>query len=139
MRRAAFLSVLLVPLLPATASAAAGADVHPLSVAPFAALLLCIAVLPLLAPRFWHRNRNRALVSLGLAAPVAVYLLLRAGPTGGASVTALLHGLGEYVSFIALLGSLYVVAGGVVVRGDPRGSPGRNTLLLGLGALLANV
>src|SRR5262249_57713638 len=89
MRRAAVaLAVLLVPLLPATASAAGGADVHPLSVAPFAALLLCIAVLPLLAPHFWHSNRNRALVSLGLAAPVTVYLLLRAGPTGGAGVPA---------------------------------------------------
>ena len=51
----------------------------------------------------------------------------------------LLHSGEEYVSFIALLGSLYVIAGGIHVSGDLRASPGTNTAILGLGAVLANL
>src|SRR5438874_1099325 len=53
------------------------------SALPFALLLLAIAVLPLLAEKFWHHNRNKALVVAALSLPVALYLLLT-GPDVGA-------------------------------------------------------
>jgi Na+/H+ antiporter NhaD/arsenite permease-like protein len=45
----------------------------------------------------------------------------------------------EYLAFIALLGSLFVISGGIVVSGDIRATPAVNTLFLGIGAVLANV
>jgi Na+/H+ antiporter NhaD/arsenite permease-like protein len=51
----------------------------------------------------------------------------------------LVHSATEYVSFLALLGSLYVIAGGIHVGGDLKATPRNNALLLGLGALLANL
>jgi Na+/H+ antiporter NhaD/arsenite permease-like protein len=106
------------------------------SVLPFVALLASIAVLPLAAPRFWHANRNRALVAAAFAVPFAIALC--AGfPEHGPE--ALGRSLREYASFILLLAALYVIAGGVHVRGSLAGSPLSNTMLLGIGALLANV
>ncbi len=46
--------------------------------------------------------------------------------------------LKEYVPFIVLLFSLYVIAGGIVVRGDVRATPLTNTAIMGVGGLLAS-
>jgi Na+/H+ antiporter NhaD/arsenite permease-like protein len=107
-------------------------DPHPIFVVPFALLLLCIAILPLLAPAFWEHNRNKAVVVGLLSAPIAVWLLFR-------EPSAIVHSLYEYVSFIALLGSLYTVSGGIHLEGDLKATPATNTALLGLGGLLANL
>ncbi|HEX9052776.1 MAG TPA: sodium:proton antiporter [Anaeromyxobacter sp.] len=129
---------LLAALLPAAARAAEGAEL-PLgerlpawSVAPFALMLLAIAVLPLAAPGFWERNRNKALVSLLLGAPVAIGV-------AALEPAAVVHAGREYAAFIVLLGALFVISGGVVVRGTLAGTPGLNTALLGLGAVLASL
>jgi Na+/H+ antiporter NhaD/arsenite permease-like protein len=102
------------------------------AVLPFALLLLAIAVMPLAAAHWWEHNRNKAIVGGVLSLPVVVYLL-RAAPE------ALAHSLVEYASFVALLGALYVVAGGIRVTGDLRATPLTNTLLLAAGAVLANL
>jgi Na+/H+ antiporter NhaD/arsenite permease-like protein len=102
------------------------------AVVPFALLLLCIAVLPLVAHHWWERNRNKAIVGGLFAAPVAAWLLLR-------DPHALGHAALEYVSFVVLLGALYVVAGGIRITGDLRATPATNTALLAIGAVLANV
>lgn len=107
-------------------------DIPLISVLPFAILLLCIAALPLTAPHFWEKNRNKALVAAVLAAPIAIWLL-RTEPH------ALLHTAEEYLAFIALLGSLFVVAGGIHLGGDLRASPRNNTLILGVGGILASI
>ena len=52
---------------------------------------------------------------------------------------AVAHALHEYVAFIVLLGALFVIAGGVVLRGTLSGTPGLNALLLGVGAVLASI
>jgi Na+/H+ antiporter NhaD/arsenite permease-like protein len=52
---------------------------------------------------------------------------------------ALAHELVEYLAFISLLGSLYVISGGVRLGGSLPGTPLSNTALLTFGALLANV
>jgi Na+/H+ antiporter NhaD/arsenite permease-like protein len=125
--------------MPMSLLAAAAFDPPAWTAAPFVLLLLTIAVLPLAAPHFWHRPRNQVLVAALFALPVAGYLVIRNDATGGQSVAALKHELAEYGSFIVLLGALYVVAGGLVVRGDIRGRPLSNTAFLAGGAVLANL
>ena len=102
------------------------------SVLPFVGLLLSIALLPLRAPRFWGRPRSRALVAALWSAPVALALLARAP-------LELLRTARDYASFIILLAALFVISGGIVLRGDLRATPLVNTTFLLAGALLANV
>ncbi|MDL2717790.1 MAG: sodium:proton antiporter [Acidobacteriota bacterium] len=95
---------------------------------PFAALLLSIAVLPLTVPVRWGRPGFQALVA-GLAAlPVAF------GRPG-----ALGHVVPEYLSFVLLLGSLYVVTSGIRITGDIPARPATNVGLLAIGGLLASI
>ena len=121
------------PPLPAGAPPAVLGDLLPVwSVVPFAVMLLAIALMPLLAPGLWEHNRNKALLSLLLGAPIAVW-------TATLESAALLHAANEYVAFILLLGALFVISGGIVVRGTLAGTPGLNAILLGIGAVLASL
>jgi Na+/H+ antiporter NhaD/arsenite permease-like protein len=120
------------------------ADELPLwSVLPFVGLLLSIAVLPMVVGGWWHHVRNQLLVSVAWAAPVLLGLLWLAWSDGGEVGHGASHALGhaaeEYVSFVCLLGSLYVVAGGVLLRGDLEGRPVVNTAFLAAGTVLANL
>jgi Na+/H+ antiporter NhaD/arsenite permease-like protein len=105
------------------------------TVLPFVLLLLSIALLPLALPAFWEANRNKGLVAGALALPVALYLVAAHGAAG---VHELVERAKEYVSFVVLLASLFVVTGGVYVRGSLAGTPLVNTGVLGLGALIAS-
>ncbi len=102
----------------------------PLIMLPFAALLLCIAIAPLILKHHWERSYH--LVALGLTAITASYYIfvLHSG-------SHMLHVGFEYFSFMAVVGSLYVVTGGVhiVVKGEAK--PSINVLFLALGAVLA--
>ena len=114
----------------------AAADVSPALITPFALLLLLIATMPLTPPRLkrlW--DRFYPLAALGLAAVVAVYYLA-AVPGGGAELR---HTAGDYLSFICLVGSLYVVAGGIHLKVKGEATPLANVVFLALGALIANV
>jgi Na+/H+ antiporter NhaD/arsenite permease-like protein len=102
------------------------------SAAPFSILLLAVALLPVLVPHWWHHNTNKALVSAILGLPVAGWI----GWLDGALV---LHTAHEYIAFVILLATLYVVSGGIVVRGALAGTPGLNTTLLALGTVLASL
>jgi Na+/H+ antiporter NhaD/arsenite permease-like protein len=102
------------------------------SVLPFVLTLLGIAVIPLRWPHFWESNRNKGLFSILLGVPVVLYVA--AFDAGVVVHTAL-----EYVSFIVLLGALFVISGGIVLRGDLRATPEVNTGFLAVGALLANL
>jgi Na+/H+ antiporter NhaD/arsenite permease-like protein len=127
---------------PSPAWAAAGGpplDLAPLSALPFVALLLCLAVLPVAAPHFWHSNRNQALIAAACAAPVVAYLLWLGPQTGGRSAALLGYEMAHYVSFIVMLASLYTVCGGIVLRGALRPTPLVNTALLAAGAVLTNL
>ena len=122
------------PLTPATAGVAEALPIHwPWwSLLPFAAMLLSIAVLPLCAPHWWESNRNRGFVALACGGPVAVAMAVMDAHT-------LQHTASEYVAFILLLASLYIITGGIVVRGHPRGAPAVNSIILLLGAATASV
>jgi len=102
------------------------------SVLPFIGLLLSIAILPLAAPHWWEDHKHKAWVGLAFSIPI-VLVILQNDPA------ELGHTLHEYLAFIALLGSLFVVAGGIVLDGDLRGTPAVNAAFLGVGATLANL
>jgi Na+/H+ antiporter NhaD/arsenite permease-like protein len=99
---------------------------------PFVGLLLSIAVLPLAAPRFWESNLRKLGVAAVLAAPILV-LYLRTHPR------ALVHTAEDYVSFIVLLGGLFVISGGILLEGDLEATPRTNAAFLGVGAVLASL
>jgi Na+/H+ antiporter NhaD/arsenite permease-like protein len=107
-------------------------DVPLYAVLPFALLLLAIAVMPLAAGHFWESNRSKGIVTAVVSAPIALWLIL-------SHPDALGHTLVEYLSFLALLGALFVISGGIHVSGDLEGRPSTNTMILGLGAVLANL
>ena len=102
---------------------------------PFAGMLLSIALCPLLMPGVWHRHYGKVTAgwALSLMLPFAVTF------GAGAAALALVHALlAEYLPFIILLTALYTVAGGIHIRGNLHGSPGLNTALLAIGAMLAS-
>jgi Na+/H+ antiporter NhaD/arsenite permease-like protein len=105
------------------------------AIAPFGLYLLLIATLPLFFGAFWEHNRNKLIVAAVVSAPVLVYLL--GGRGGGAQ--ELLRTAVDYVSFIALLGALFTISGGIHLRGSLAGSSGANTLFLAIGAVLGSV
>jgi len=113
-----------------------GARLPLFSVVPFAALLGSIALLPVLAGHWWESNANKAKVAAFFSLPLAVLLVFHFGRTG---LEALAQQMVEYVSLMTLLGSLFVVCGGIFVEGSPAGTPLVNTAILALGAVLANV
>ena len=99
---------------------------------PFVALLAAIAVMPFVDPHWWERHYAKVSVLLGTVCAVYYLCWLR-------SPDRLLHAAHEYVSFIALVGSLFVVAGGIHVRVRGGATPLANCGILLLGAVLANV
>jgi Na+/H+ antiporter NhaD/arsenite permease-like protein len=98
---------------------------------PFVGLLLSIAILPLAAPHLWESNLRKLGISAVLAAPV---LALYARESPG----SLVHAARDYVSFIVLLGGLFVISGGILMEGDLEATPLTNAAILGSGALLAS-
>jgi len=103
---------------------------------PFAGVLLSIAILPLAAPSLWHHHFGKIAAAWALAFLLPFGAAFGPGAAGASFMHALVE---EYVPFIILLTALYTVAGGIHLRGHLHGSPGLNTLLLAVGALLASV
>jgi Na+/H+ antiporter NhaD/arsenite permease-like protein len=131
--------IALAALAPEAAHAATALDGAALRwpwALPFAGILLTIATGPLLFPRFWHRHYGKlafAWSTLTIAPLAALY----GTPV---ALAAFVHEmLTEYLSFIVLLFSLYVVAGGILVTGNLRGTPLVNTVILAFGTLIASV
>ena len=102
---------------------------------PFAGLLLCIAVLPLVKAEWWEAHQPHAVVfwSLLFVLPFAfVY-----GP-GQAFEKVLECIVDDYLTFIILLFGLFCVSGNITMSGDLAGSPRVNVGLLALGTLLSS-
>jgi Na+/H+ antiporter NhaD/arsenite permease-like protein len=105
-------------------------------VLPFAGLLLSMAVLPQMAPRLW-KHRTTWIVafwSLAFSIPYAF----------GHGILSAVHlhtatFLLDYLPFIILIATLFTTAGGLYFTGGESGNPLGNTLLLGLGILLASL
>jgi len=102
---------------------------------PFILLVVLMAVLPLFAARFWERRQH--LIVIALSAVVLSGTALALGPSGAIAVV-LRTIVVDYIPFILLLAALFVAAGGIVVRGNLRGTPVTNTAIFAVGMLLAN-
>ncbi len=105
-----------------------------LTVLPFVALLLVIALAPLVLPRWWHHNTNKALVVFLISIPVLVYL----GRTEIGRLL-LLEKAHEYIGFIVVIGALFMITGGIHIEGSLAGTPLVNTAMLAIGAVLSNL
>lgn len=106
--------------------------VNPVMILPFVLLLLAIALSPFVGNEWW--GKNYPAVSFSLAAISIIYYIFFIHNGIRMLGTAL-----EYFSFIALIGSLFVVSGGIHIRVKGRSTPVANVVLLGIGAVLANL
>lgn len=102
---------------------------------PFAGLLLCIAVLPLVKPEWWEARQPLVVAFWSL-----LFILPFALVTGVemAAETVLECIINDYLTFIVLLFGLFCVAGNITMEGDLAGSPRVNILLLTIGTLLSS-
>ena len=104
------------------------------SMIPFGLMLLVIAVAPLIVAEWWDKNKHKLAVSLLLAIPTAVCLVM-----GGMAKELEHQLLADYVPFLVLLMALYVITGGIHLSGDIKAKPWINTSFLALGWLLASI
>lgn len=104
------------------------------SVLPFAMMLACIAVLPLVpaTAHWWEKRSSQLAIALVLGLPVALWMWIAGGwQVVFASVV-------EYAQFIMLLLALFVVSGGIFLKGDIQATPRNNTIFLAIGGALAS-
>jgi Na+/H+ antiporter NhaD/arsenite permease-like protein len=111
-----------------------GVEILPVSawmMLPFALLLLAIAVGPFLHRHWWERYYPHVSIGLGLfvCGYYAIYL----------DYHRMLETCVDYFSFIVLIGSLFVAAGGIFLHTERRATPLVNTILLTAGALISNL
>jgi len=99
---------------------------------PFGAMLLAIAAMPLLFKHHWERFYHWWALLLG-SVSVGYTLLVRH------DTLRVWHTAHEYVSFLLMVGSLFVVAGGIhiVVKGQAK--PWMNVLFLALASIISNL
>ncbi|MFT3786339.1 MAG: sodium:proton antiporter [Tepidisphaeraceae bacterium] len=108
-------------------------EVNALWMTPFALLLASIAIMPFVAKHFWEHYFGHIAVGLGLIVSAYYFIGVEHGTRSVAASVS------EYISFIFLLGSLFVVSGGILIRVRARATPFANVIVLLLGAVLANV
>jgi len=101
-------------------------------VVPFALLLLMIATGPLFYYHHWHNHYPKYAVILGSCVTIYYLFVLQDG-------YSMLHALQEYLSFIALVASLFIAASGIFLKVNARGTPLANVSLLSIGAVVANL
>ena len=102
---------------------------------PFAGLLLCIAVLPLLKAEWWEAHQPHAVVFWSLLFMLPFAALFGAGEAAETVLECLVN---DYLTFIILLFGLFCVSGNITMSGDLAGSPRINVGLLALGTLLSS-
>ena len=104
------------------------------SVIPFVLLLFSIAVLPISHGKLWEKNLNKFILTITLSIP-ALYWLFNKGYT-----EVLINYLCfDYLPFIILMGSIYIITGGIYLSGDIKAKPVNNTFFLVTGAILASL
>jgi Na+/H+ antiporter NhaD/arsenite permease-like protein len=106
--------------------------ISPFWLLPFAVMLGCIALMPFINKQWWEKHYPK--VALALAGVGALYYIVWAP-----SFSPWLQYMEEYVSFIILLASLYIVSGGILIRITRKATPLANCVLLLIGGIAANV
>lgn len=103
-----------------------------LIILPFVLLLGAMAAAPIFLPKWWLKHYAK--VALGLGALVTCWYLFALR-----DVDSLWHAAHEYLSFIALVGSLFVISGGIHIGIKGEATPFTNVIFLFVGAVLANI
>ncbi len=111
--------------------AAAIVQPPPALLAPFAILLITIAIFPLVLKQHWERHYQKLCALLAATTCGYYFFALH----GAARVQ---HAAGEYVSFIVVVGAFFVVAGAIHLHIPRSASPLANVTFLFGGSLLAN-
>ena len=106
---------------------------------PFVAMLLCIAIAPLVAEEKWEKNLNKFAVSMVLGSVVAIWMVANNNAENEFTHKLVHQMVFDYVPFILLLTALFVVTGGIHVKGDIQATPKVNTLILAIGFVLASL
>ncbi|MBW2713222.1 MAG: sodium:proton antiporter [Deltaproteobacteria bacterium] len=112
-----------------------GSTVSVLWCIPFIGILLSIAILPLVAARFWHHHYGKVSLFWGLSFFLA--FSYANGIEVGLFYLSEVY-LGEFIPFIVLLLALFTVSGGILLKGSLRGTPVVNTGILLIGTILAS-
>ena len=102
---------------------------------PFAGLLLCIAIFPLVKGEWWDKNKGWAVLIWSLLFIIPFAVKYGAGETAETVLECIVN---DYLSFIVLLFGLFCVSGNINLEGDFVGSPRMNTGLLAIGTLLSS-
>jgi len=105
------------------------------TLAPFACMLLAVAMMPLVCGEWFEHNRNKGIVAFVLGVPTVVFLVSRYGSLGLENAA---HTAEEYVSFIILLFALFTISGGIYLTGNLVATPRVNLLFLVVGSVLAS-
>jgi Na+/H+ antiporter NhaD/arsenite permease-like protein len=131
-----FVSLAILPFLCLSVALAqdmhAAGEANPWMILPFVMLLLAIAIIPFISRHWWEHNYPYVSAALGLV--TVLYYLFGIGHP-----ERMLHTGIEYLSFIILIGSLFVVAGGIHIRIRGKSKPLANVFLLSIGAVLSNI
>lgn len=132
-----FLTLFMAPLAFANGGAheAVGMTLPVWSIIPFVGMLLSIAIFPLVKPEWWEKNMLA--VAIGWSLIFVIPFAVSYGP-GEALFRLLESVLLDYIPFIVLLLGLFVVAGGIVLKGTLIGTTKMNCILLLIGTLLAS-
>jgi Na+/H+ antiporter NhaD/arsenite permease-like protein len=104
---------------------------HPILILPFGLLLGAMALAPVAAPGWWARHYAKVALGLGAVTAGVYYFVLR-------DTASLGHAAHEYFSFVALVGSLFVVVGGIQIQLPGSATPLANVVFLFSGAVAAN-
>ena len=102
---------------------------------PFAGLLLCIAVMPLVKPEWWEKHQALAVIVWSLLFIIPSIVLNGAGETTETVLECIVN---DYLTFIVLLFGLFCVSGNITLEGNLAGSPAVNALFLAFGTLLSS-
>lgn len=98
---------------------------------PFVLLLGSLAFFPIFFHHFWENNKNKAVVAFAFGLPSAIFFLIK-------DWHMLAHTALDYAAFVSLLGALFIISGGIYIRGAFAGLPWVNGFFFLIGALLAN-
>lgn len=102
---------------------------------PFAGILLCIALFPLVMPNWWEEHQAPVVLAWSLAFIVPFVMGFGAHHTAEVVLECIIN---DYLTFIVLLFGLFCVAGNITLEGDLAGSPRINVGLLLFGTLLSS-
>ena len=102
---------------------------------PFAGLLLCVAVMPLVKGEWWESHQPIVVAFWIVLMVIPFAFVYGAGKTAETVLECVIN---DYLTFIILLFGLFCVSGNITVEGDFAGSPRVNVGLLALGTLLSS-